>query len=63
MSFTLSKQRKVGIRGSRQSNHPWEGQLMSLGFSPKHGRELVSRAAKLMSLSPSYSIRHAFYSE
>ena len=42
---------------------PEEEELMSLGFSPKHGRELVSRAAKLMSLSPSYSIRRAFYLE
>ena len=31
--------------------------------TPEDGRELVSRAAELMSLSPSYSIRHAFYSE
>ena len=31
--------------------------------TPNDGRELVSRAAELMSLSPSYSIRHAFYSE
>ena len=29
--------------------------------TPEEGRELVSRAARLMSLSPSYSIRHAFY--
>ena len=31
------------------------------GFTtPKEGRELVSRAARLMSLSPDYSIRRAF---
>ena len=29
--------------------------------TPEEGRELVSRAARLMYLSPSYSIRHAFY--
>ena len=28
--------------------------------SPEEGRELVSRAAGLMSLSPDYSIRRAF---
>ena len=31
--------------------------------TPEDGREYVSRAAKLMSLSPNYSIRRAFYSE
>ena len=31
--------------------------------TPEEGRELVSRAAELMSLSPSYSIRYAFYFE
>ena len=28
--------------------------------TPEDGRELVSRAARLMALSPDYSIRHAF---
>ena len=36
---------------------PREGELMSLGFMVD---ELVSRAARHMSLSPSYSIRRAF---
>ena len=31
--------------------------------TPEDGRELVSRAAELMSLSPTYSIRRAFYLE
>ena len=39
---------------------PGEGELMSLGFTPNGGRELVSRAARLMALSPDYLIRHAF---
>jgi len=42
---------------------PREGELMSLGFTPEYGRELVSRAAGHMSLSPSYLIRRAFYLE
>ena len=42
---------------------PGEGELMSLGFTPNGGRELVSRAARLMALSPDYSIRRAFDSE
>jgi len=29
--------------------------------TPKESRELISKDAKLLSLSPSYSIRHAFY--
>ena len=29
-------------------------------MAPKEGRELVSGAARLMSLSPDYSIRRAF---
>ena len=58
--LTLSEQRKVGIRGSRRSNLPGEGELMSLGFTPEGGRELVSRAARLMALSPDYSIHCAF---
>ena len=29
-------------------------------MTPEEGRELVSRAARLMTLSPDYSIRHAF---
>ena len=37
-----------------------EGELMSLGFTPEDGRELVSRAVRLVSLSPDYSIRRAF---
>jgi len=37
---------------------PREGEHMSLGSTP--GRELVSWAARHMSLSPSYSIRRAF---
>ena len=37
-----------------------EGDLMSLGFTPDGGRELVSRAARLVALSPDYSIRRAF---
>ena len=28
--------------------------------TPEEGRKLVSRAARLMSLSPDYSIHHAF---
>ena len=47
--LTLSEQRKVGIRGSRWSYDSRRG-----------GRELVSRAARLMALSPDYSIRRAF---
>ena len=39
---------------------PGEGELMSLGFTPDGGRELVSRAARLVALSPDYSIRRAF---
>ena len=39
---------------------PREGELMSLGFTPDGSRELVSRAARLMALSPDYSIRRAF---
>ena len=39
---------------------PGEGELMSLGFTPEDGRELVSRAVRLVSLSPNYSIRRAF---
>ena len=42
---------------------PGEGELMSLGLTPEDGREFVSRAARHMSLSPSYSIRRAFDSE
>ena len=42
---------------------PGEGELMSLGFTPEGGRELVSRAARHMSLSPRYSICRAFDSE
>ena len=37
-----------------------EGELMSPGFTPEDGRELVSWAVKLMSPSPSYLIRRAF---
>ena len=39
---------------------PWEGELRSPDFTPEGGRELVSRAARSMSLSPDYSIRRAF---
>ena len=39
---------------------PGEGELMSLGFTPDGGRELVSRAARLVALSPDYSIRRDF---
>jgi len=39
---------------------PWVGELMSPDFTPEGGRELVSRASRIMSLSPDYSIRHAF---
>ena len=39
---------------------PGEGELMSLGFTPDGGRELVSRSTSLMALSPDYSIRRAF---
>ena len=28
--------------------------------TPEEGKEIVSRAARLMALSPDYSIRHAF---
>ena len=48
MPLTLSEQRKVGIRGSRWS------------YDSEEGRKLVSRAVRLMALSPYYSIRHAF---
>ena len=37
-----------------------EGELMSLGFTPEDGRELVSWAVKLVCPSPSYLIRRAF---
>ena len=37
-----------------------EGELMSLGFTPEDGRELVSWAVKLMSPRSSYPIRRAF---
>ena len=37
-----------------------EGELMSLGFTPDGGREVVSRATRLIALSPDYSIRRAF---
>ena len=37
-----------------------EGELISLAFTPNGCRELVSRAARLMALSPDYSIRRAF---
>jgi len=37
-----------------------EGELMSLGFTPDGGRELVSRAARLVAFSPDYSIRRDF---
>jgi len=33
---------------------------MSPDFTTEGGRELVSRAARIMSLSPDYSIRRAF---
>ena len=33
---------------------------LSLCFTPDGGRELVSRVARLMTLSPDYSIRRAF---
>ena len=39
---------------------PEEGELMSLGFTPEDGRELVSRVVRLMSLSPDCSILRAF---
>ena len=39
---------------------PWEGELRSPDFTPECGRELVSRAARSMSLSPDYSIHRAF---
>ena len=39
---------------------PEEEELMSLGFTPEDGRELVSWAVKLMSPSPGYPIRRAF---
>jgi hypothetical protein len=31
--------------------------------TPDDGRELISKAAEIVSLSPSYSIRRAFYLE
>ena len=37
-----------------------EGELMSLGFTPEEGRELVFWAVKLVSPSPNYPIRRAF---
>jgi hypothetical protein len=46
--FTLSKQRKVVF------------EVADGVTTPEEGRELVSRAAESMSLSPDYSIRHAF---
>ena len=42
---------KVEYQGSRQVDG---------GATPEGSRELVSRAARLMSLSPNYSIRRAF---
>ena len=39
---------------------PGEGELMSLCFTAESGSELVSRAARSMSLSPDYSIHRAF---
>ena len=36
------------------------GELRSPDFTPEGGRELVSRATRIMSLSPDYSIHHAF---
>jgi len=39
---------------------PWEGEIMSPDFTTEGGRELVSRATRIMSLSPDYSIRRAF---
>ena len=36
---------------------PWEGELMSLGFTPEGGREIVSRAGRHMSLNPSVGQR------
>ena len=42
---------KVEYQGSRQVDG---------GAIPEGSRELVSRAARLMSLSPDYSIRRAF---
>ena len=37
-----------------------EGELISLAFTPNDCRKLVSRAARLMALSPDYSIRRTF---
>ena len=48
MPLTLSEQRKVGIR------------VADGVATPEEVRELVSRAARLMALSPDYSIRRAF---
>ena len=39
---------------------PWEGDLRSPDFTPEGGRELVSRAARSVSLSSDYSIHRAF---
>ena len=39
---------------------PGEGELMSLGFNHDVGRELVSRVARLVALSPDYLIRRTF---
>ena len=48
MPLTLSEQKKVGIRS------------IDGVTTPEEGRELVSRAARHMALSPDYSIRRAF---
>ena len=48
MPLTLSEQRKVGF------------EVANGVTTPEEGRELVSRAARLMVLSPDYSIRRAF---
>ena len=46
--LTLSDQRKVGIA------------VVDGVTTPEEGRELVSRATRLLALSPDYSIRRAF---
>ena len=55
----MSKERLV-FEVAEGVTTPGEGELMSLGFTPDGGRELVSRTARLIALSPDYSIRRAF---
>ena len=50
---------KVEYRSSRIGRRLMDKKISGV-MTPGWCRELVSRAARLMSLSPNYSIRHAF---